>query len=99
MANSLAQFSRAQAGFGFDDADAIGRCARPARRTAVAATTPKPVHGNVLSLVRGIAQRVRVPVTLLVKTVVVGFTEPSKVKLHFSFLWTPVPPVHLPLPV
>jgi hypothetical protein len=43
--------------------------------------------------------RVRVPVTLLVKTVVVGFSEPSKVKLHFSCLWTPVPPAHLPLPV
>ncbi len=37
--------------------------------------------------------------TLLVKTVVVGFSEPSKVKLHFSCVWTPVPPAHLPLPL
>jgi hypothetical protein len=87
-----------RAGFGFDTAEAIGTRVSPRMRAAAAATTHNLVIGNEFSL-SGAGHRVRVPVTLLLKTVVVGFTDPSKVKLHFSFLWTPVPPAHLPLPV
>ena len=46
-----------------------------------------------------VAQRVSVPVNLPMSTLVFVLKVPLTVNVHFSFLCTPVPPTHFPLPV